>query len=178
MKQCVSIIDEEYDGELRFSIIESVLENDSCAITIGAKDGEELVGMKVIIPVLTRRMLFKPLRLIPPASTLKLESIGEKSDRLVATMAKYFQPDYEPSDGFTRDEVNIDFTVRNQGMYDLENDKIYLRLRYDEEQDEGIPDSERIHLDMNFSFNLNRESASLIETKEGYSADLISFIMK
>lgn len=178
MKQCVSIVEEEYDGELRFSIIESEVENNSCSITIGAKDGEDLVGMKVIIPLLTRRLGFKLMRLIPPSGTLKMESIGTKSDRLIATLAKYFQPSYDPGEEFTSDDVAIDYTVRNQGMYDIENDKIYLKLYYDEEQDEGVPEEERVHLDMNFSFNLNRESASLIETKEGYSADLISFLMK
>lgn len=178
MKQCVSIIEEEYDGELRFSITESVVENNFCSITIGAKDGEELVGMKVIVPLLTRRMGFKFIRLIPPNGTLKMCSIGEKSDRLIQSLKKYFQPEYEPSDGFTADDVAIDYTVRNQGMYDIDQDKIYLKLYYDEEQDEGLPAEERVHLDMNFSFNLNRESASLIETKEGYSADLISFLMK
>ena len=178
MKQCVSIIEEEYDGELRFSITESAVESDSCTITIGAKDGEDLVGMKVIIPLVTRRMGFKLVRLIPAGGTVKMESIGKKSDLLIQTLTKYFQPNYEPTDGFSKDAVAIDYTVRNQGMYDIDNDKIYLKLYYDEDQDEGIPAEERIHLNMNFAFNLNRESASLIETKEGYTADLISFLMK
>jgi len=31
---------------------------------------------------------------------------------------------------------------------------------------------------MSFAFNLGREVASLIETKEGYTADLLTFLMK
>ncbi len=178
MKQCVSVVEEEYDGELRFSITESVLEKDFCSLTLGAKDGEDLIGMKVVVPLLTRRIGFKLFRMIHPRNTLKFYSIGEKSDRLIKTLTTYFQPSYEPSEGFTEDEVAIDYTLRNQGAYDLENDKIYLKLYYDEDQDEGIPEEEKVHLDMNFSFNLSREVASLIETKDGYSADLISFLMK
>lgn len=178
MKQCVRIVEEEYDGELHFSVTESVIEKDACTLTLGAKDGEELVGMKVVIPLLTRRFGFKSVTLIPPAGVVKFYSLGEKSNRLIKTLETYFQPAYEASDEFTDDEVAIDYNLRNQGLYDINNDKIYLKLYYDADQDEGIPDEERIHLDMNFSFNLSRDMASLIETKEGYSADLISFLMK
>ncbi len=178
MKQCVPIINEEYDGELRFSIIESELTPNSCVMTLGAKDGEELVGFKIEIPAICKRLGFKLFRMIYPVGTVKLSSIGEKSDRFIATLVKYLQPSYNTSEFFTNDVVEIDYALQNKGNYDLNQDKIYLKLFYDEEQDEDLPADERIHLNMNFSFNLGRESASLIETKEGYSADLIAFLMK
>jgi hypothetical protein len=42
MKKCVPIIGEEYDGELRFSIVEYELGPNACVMTLGAMDGEEL----------------------------------------------------------------------------------------------------------------------------------------
>ena len=176
MKQCLP--SEEYDGELRFSIIESELTANACVLTLGAKDGEDLVGFKIEIPALIKRFGFKLFQLLYPSGTVKISSIGEKSDRLIATLFKYYQPAYEVSDGFTADVVEIDYALQNQGTYDLSQDKIFLKLYYDEEQDEDLPKNERIHLNMNFSFNLSRETASLIETKEGYTADLLAFLMK
>lgn len=178
MKQCVQLVEEEYDGELRFSIIDKAVTADACVLTLGAYDGEDLVGFKISIPLMTKKLLFKVFQFIQPSGTVVISTIGEKSDRLIPALQKYFNPSYEPSDGFTNDLVEIDFALRNQGAYDLNQDKIYLRLFYDEEQDADLPKNERIHLNMNFAFNLSRESASLIETKEGYSADLISFLMK
>lgn len=178
MKQCVPVVTEEYDGELRFSIIESEITPAACVLTLGAQDGEEIVGFKIEIPVISKRLGFKAYQLLYPSGTVKLSSIGEKSDRLIATLAKYYQPGYETGDEFTKEPVEIDYALRNQGAYDLNQDKIFLKLYYDEEQDEDLPKDERVHLNMNFSFNLSREVASLIETKEGYTADLIAFLMK
>ena len=39
-------------------------------------------------------------------------------------------------------------------------------------------EDEKINLEMNFSFNLQAKKASLVEVKDGYSADLIAIIMK
>ena len=178
MKQCTPIIMEEYDGELFFSITDYELLGDACVMTLGAKDGEELVGFKISVPLITKRFMFKPIQFIVPAGTVQISSIGEKSDRLIATLAKYFNPSYQPSEEFTDEIVEVDYKLRNQSGYDLNQDKIYLKFYYDEEQDEDLPANERVHLNMNFSFNLARESASLIETEEGYSADLIAFLMK
>lgn len=178
MKHCIPVVEEEYDGELRFSITETSIGPNACILTLGGYDGEELVGFQISIPLLTRRFLFKSIQLIPPSGTVKVSSVGEKSDRLIGTLKKYFQPSYEPTDGFTKDEVEIDYNLRNQGGYDINQDKIFLRLFYDEEQDADLPKAERIRLRLDFAFNLSRETASLIETRPGYSADLISFFMK
>ncbi len=178
MKQCVPVVLEEYDGELHFSIIDYAIEPDACVMTLGAQDGDELIGFKISVPVMSKRFAFKMFQFIMPSGTVKISSIGEKSDRLINTLVKYLQPEYEASEGFTDEVVEIDYKLRNQGSYDLNQDKIYLKLFYDEEQDEDLPKSERVHLNMNFAFNLSRESASLIETEEGYSADLIAFLMK
>ncbi|MBQ4052233.1 MAG: hypothetical protein IJD09_01095 [Clostridia bacterium] len=178
MKQCIPIVEEEYDGELRFSIIETEFEKNFCRLTLGAKDGEELIGCKITVPLLTRKFGFKVFRMIPPQGTVKFSSIGEKSDRMIVSLNKFYQPAYDPGEAFSDEEVAIDYVLRNQGAYDLDRDKIYLKLFYDEDQDEGIPAAERVHLNMNFAFNLGREVASLIETKEGYTADLLTFLMK
>lgn len=178
MKQCVPVVTEEYDGELRFSIIESTVTNNACILTLGAQDEDKLVGFKVEIPIVSRRLAFKMFQMIYPSGTVKISSIGEKSDALIATLVKYLRPSYDTSELFTEDVVEIDYALCNKGSYDLNQDKIYLRLYYDEEQDEDLPKDERVHLNMNFAFNLSRETASLIETKEGYSADLVAFLMK
>ena len=140
MKQCIPVIEEEYDGELRFSIIESVIGPQACVLTLGGYDGDELVGFKIEIPLMTKRLAFKTYQFILPSGVVKCSSIGDKSDRLIGTLAKYFQPAYEPSEGFTEDPVEIDYTLRNQGSYDINQDKIYLKLYYDEEQDEDHAD--------------------------------------
>lgn len=178
MKQCIHLFDEEYDGELRFSIIDKEITPTACVMTLGAYDGEDLVGFKISVPMMSKKMFFKLIQFIHPSGVVTFSSIGEKSDRLIQSLKKYFKPAYEPSEGFSEDAVEIDYKLRNQGAYDINQDKIYLRLFYDEEQDADLPKNERIHLKLDFAFNLSRETASLIEMEEGYSADLISFLMK
>ena len=178
MKQCVNLIDEEYDGELRFSIIEHTIEPDRLEMILGAYDGDKIVGFKIEVPMMTRRVLFKNFQFILPAGTVKVSSIGEKSDLLIASLKKYYNPSYPVSGAFTDEPAEIDYKLRNQNGYTLDQDKIFLKFYYDEEQDDDLPKSSRIHLNMNFSFNLSRETASLIETREGYHTDLIAFLMK
>ncbi len=178
MKQCVSLIEQEFDGELRFSITDSAVQEKAVVLTLGGYDGEKLVGFQIQIPLVTKKLLFKTYQFIVPEGTVLIRSIGEKSDQFIETLVRYLEPPYPANDGFTGDEVEIDYQLRNQGGYDLMQDKIFLRLFYDEEQDDDLPKAERIHLDMNFAFNLSRETASLIVTKEGYAADLVSFLMK
>lgn len=178
MKQCISVIQEEYDGELRFSIVDSNVVPDACILTLGAQDEDNIVGFKIEIPLISKRMGFRSFQFVRPSGTVKFSSIGEKSNKLIATLVKYFKPSYEASDEFTDDLVEVDYVLQNKGAYDLNQDKIYLKLYYDEEQDEDLPRNERIHLEMSFSFNLSRETASLVETHEGYCADLIAFLMK
>lgn len=178
MKQCVRVVEEEYDGELRFSITDCERTPVACILTLGAQDEDRYIGFKVEIPLVSRRLGFKTFQMIYPSAALKISSIGEKSDQLIQTLMRYYHPDYQIGDRFTDETVIIDYILCNTGSYDLNQDKIYLNIYYDEEQDEDLPPDERIHLNMNFSFNLSRESASLIETKEGYSADLIAFLVK
>ena len=64
MKQCVPVVSEEYDGELRFSIIESELTPSACILTLGAKDGEDLIGFKIEIPAIVKRLGFKFFQLL------------------------------------------------------------------------------------------------------------------
>ena len=177
MKQCVPVVGEEYEGELRFSIIEQNITPDSCTLVLGAKDEEELIGFKIEIPVVTRRVGFKLMQFVAASGAVTFSSIGEKSDKFIGTLVKYFKPAYDVEPAFSEDAVDVDFVFRNQGA-DLMNDKIYLQLVYDEEQNEGLPKEERVHLKLNFSFNLSRELAALAEVEKGYSADLVAFLMK
>lgn len=178
MKQCVSVVPEEFDGELRFSIINKEITSDSCVLTLGAQDEDSIVGFKIEIPIVSRRFGFKLIQLVRPSGVVSISTIGEKSDLLINTLVKYFHPSYSVGEGFTDDVVEIDYSLQNKGAYDLNLDKIYLKLFYDEEQDEDLPKDERIHLNLTFSFNLSREIASLVENKKGYSADLVAFLMK
>ena len=97
MKQCVNVVQEEYDGELHFSIIDYSIEPDACVMTLGAVDGEELIGFKVTVPMMTKRLAFKRFQFILPAGQVKFSSIGEKSDRFIQTLVKYFHPNYVPN---------------------------------------------------------------------------------
>lgn len=177
MKQCVPVIYDEYEGELHFSIIEQTLTNDSCTLVLGANDEEDLVGFKLEIPVETRRVGFRLAQFVSPSGVVRFSSIGEKSDKFIGTLVKFFKPSYDVAPAFTEDEVEVEYTARNQGA-NLNTDKIFLQFFYDEEQNEGLPKEERIHLKLNFSFNLSRELASISEVKSGYSADLVAFLMK
>ncbi len=177
MKQCVPVVAEEYDGELRFSIIEQNVTADCCTLVLGAKDEEELIGFKIEIPVITRRVGFRFAQFIAPSGVVTFSSIGEKSDKFIGTLVKYFKPSYDVAPAFSEEAVEIDYIFRNQNA-NMRTDKIYLRLIYDEEQNEGLPKEERVHLKLNFSFNLSRELAGLAEVEKGYSADLVAFLMK
>ena len=181
MKQCVSIVNlenEEFDGELCFSIVSHELTADCCSMVLGAQDDGAVVGFKIEIPIITKKMAFRSYQLICPAGTLKLQSIGEKSDAFVRTFKKFFTPSYDVSDSFCDDIVEVDYVLQNKGAYDLNQDKIYLRMFYDETLDEDLPKNERVRFNMSFTFNLSRESASLIERETGYSADFLCYIMK
>ena len=133
MKKCINLIDEEYDGELRFSIIEHTLEPDHLELVLGAYDGDQIVGFKLQIPMMSRRVLFKNFQFILPAGTVKVSSIGEKSDALIGALKWFYNPSYPISDAFTDEVVEIDYKLRNQNGYNLDQDKIYLRFYYDEE---------------------------------------------
>ena len=181
MKQCVSIVNlenGEFDGELCFSIVESDITADCCTMTLGAQDEGAIVGFKVEIPIITKKMAFRAYQMICPAGKMKFSSIGEKSDAFVRTFKKFFTPSYEVSDGFTSGPVEVDYVLQNKGAYDLNQDKMYLRMFYDETQDEDLPKNERVHFNMTFSFNLSRETASIIERETGYSADFLCYIME
>ena len=59
----------------------------------------------------------------------------------------------------------------------MDSDKIYLKLFNGEDQSD-FDEDEKINLEMNFTFNFGNNRASLIEVRDGYSADLVAVLMK
>ncbi len=168
---------ENYDGEMFFDISEVECTSDEYSFVISALYNEKTVAAKVRIPVLIRRSLFKTVKLINYNSKLVFESVGENSDNFVCALEDLLKPPYKSTKKFTDEPEPTDFTVLNRQLYDLDTDKIYLKI-YNGDDQSDYEEDEKINLEMNFSFNLQTKKASLIETRDGYSADLIAIIMK
>ncbi len=168
---------EKYDGEMFFDISDIEFGNDEYSFTISALYNEKTVGAKVVLPVLIRRSLFKTVKLVKNNSKLTFVSIGEESDNLVCALEDLLKPAFRSSRRFTEEPEGIDFTVINKQMYELDTDKVYLKL-YNGDDQTDLDEDEKINLEMNFTFNLQTKKASLVEVKDGYSADLVAIIMK
>lgn len=168
---------DKYDGEMFFDVSDVEKETDSYSFVIKAQYNGDTVGARVIIPVLTRRSLFKTLKIIRPDAQLRFVSIGEESDGLICAFEDLLKPAYRSTRKFSDEPDPIDFSVLNRELYDLDADKIYIRL-YNGEDQSDFDEDEKINLEMNFTFNLSSGRASLIEVREGYSADIIAVLMK
>lgn len=168
---------DNYDGEMRFDISDVEIENEKYSFVISAKYNDKIIGVKVVLPIIIQRSLFKSFKFINPKSKLVFESIGEQSDNFVCALEDLLKPPYKSTRKFTDEPEGIDFSVLNRSIYNIDSDKIYLKL-YNGDDQSFLEEDEKINLEMNFSFNLQTNTASLIETKEGFSADLVAIVMK
>ena len=177
----INLIGENYDGELSFDISDVQTKDNQFEFIIQAEYKEKTVGAKVKVPYEKKRALFKSFTMIDQARPLEFCSIGDESDRLIVALNEILCPDFPSSKKFSEQPAIVDFFIINTSIYDPLTDKVYLRIFYnDEETDiEGDTDStEKVRLEMNFSFNIQRKKAALIESKKDYSADLVTILMQ
>ena len=168
---------DKYDGEMFFEISDVECGTDEYSFTIRAQYGEKTVGAKVVFPILIRRSLFKTMKLVKNNSRLSFVSIGEESDNLVCALEELLKPPFRSTKRFTDEPEEIDFSVLNRQLYELDTDKIYLKI-YNADDQADLEEDEKINLEMNFTFNLQTKKASLIEVKDGFSSDLVAILMK
>lgn len=171
------LIYDKYNGEMFFEISDVESDNQELSFVFKADYNGKEVGAKITIPVIVRRSFFKGVKLIKNSSQLIISSIGEASDNFICVLEELFKAPYKSSRKFTEEPEEIDYAVLNRELYELGTDKIYLKFYNAEDQSDYEPD-ERINLELNFTFNLNTMRASLIEVKDGFSADLIAILMK
>ena len=168
---------ENYDGEMLFDIENLKCDNDSYSFDIKAIYDGQIIGMNVKLPVIIRKSLFKTLKFLKPNGKICFESLGEESDNFIKTIEKLFKAPYKSSGQFTDEAESLDFSVLNRQIYDLDNDKIYIKIFNGEDQSD-FDEDEKVNIELNFSFNLSTKRASIIEVREGYSADLVATLMK
>ena len=168
---------DNYDGEMLFDMDNITQNSDSLEFDIKAQYDGKTVGMHAVIPIIVKRSLFKTIKYIKPNSQLRFLSIGEESDNLIAAFEQLLKPPYKSSGKFSQTPDAIDFSVQNRELYELDNDKIYIKLFNGEDQSD-FEEDEKINLEMNFNFSRTSKRASLIEVRDGYSADLIAILMQ
>ncbi len=167
----------KYEGEMLFNIEDVSHTSDLYTFIIKANYNGNTVGAKVELPVIIRKSLFKTIKLIKNNSQIRFTSIGEESDALICALEDLLKPPYKSTKRFSEEPEGIDFTVLNREMYELDNDKIYIRL-YNGEDQSDFEEDEKINLEMQFSFNFASKRASLSEVRDGFSADIIAILMK
>lgn len=168
---------DKYEGEMFFDIEDVERGSEEYSFTIKAAYDGKTVGARVTVPVIVRRSLFKTLKFVKTNSQLKITSIGEESDNFICALETLLKPAYKSTRRFSDEPDAIDFSVLNRELYELDTDKIYIKLFNGEDQSD-FDEDEKINLEMNFTFNLSSMRASLIEVRDGYSADLIAVLMK
>lgn len=168
---------DKYDGEMFFDISDIEFGTEEYTFVIKAQYDGKTVGVKVILPVLIRRSLFKTIKLVKNHSKIVFQSIGEESDNFVCALEALLKPPFKSTKRFTDEPEGIDFSVLNTQLYELDTDKVYLKLFNGDDQTD-LEEDEKINLEMNFSFNLQTKRASLVEVKDGYSSDIVAILMK
>ena len=114
--------------------------------------------------------------MLSQTGTVRFESDGEASDRLVRALGTLWDPEFEVSDGFTDGAAELEFSILNREMYDPMTDKNYLRLYTNIPMETG--DSfDDINVEICFNFNLSRGRASIGESKREMRDDFLALIM-
>ncbi len=168
---------EQYDGEMLFDIESCEKTADRYTMVLKAQYNNEIVGFQISIPVIIRKSLFKVIKFVTPSSQVEMASIGEESDRFICALENLLKPVFQSTKKFSEQTETLDFSVLNREMYDVDADKIYLKL-YNGEDQSDFEEDEKINIEMNFSFNLSTKRASLVEVRDGYSADLVAVLMR
>jgi hypothetical protein len=175
----INLIGENYDGEISFDISDVETKDKAIEFVIKAEYKDQTVGARVKVPFEKKRSLFKSYTMIDPSRPLEFSSIGDESDRLIVALNEILCPDFPSSKKFSEQPAVVDFFIVNTSIYDPLTDKVYLRIFYDDDSgaEQEVERSEKVRLEMNFSFNIERKKAALIESEKGYSADLVTILM-
>lgn len=168
---------EKYEGEMFFDIENCNFGSEEYSFELRAEHNGQTVAVKVAVPVVVRRSLFKTIKFVKPSGQIKFSSVGEESDRFICALEQLYKPPFRSSKKFSEQTETLDFSVLNREMYELDSDKIYLKLFNDEDQSD-FDEDEKINIELNFSFNFASKRASLIEVRDGYSADIVAVLMK
>ncbi len=168
---------DNYSGEMFFDIDDIEQGDGKCSFTFKAEYDGKTVGARFEIPLTVKRSLFKTIKYVPPRGQAKITSIGEESDNLICAFEALLKPSYKSSRRFSETPDAVDYAILNREVYEFDSDKIYLKL-YNGEDQSDFDEDEKINLEMQFTFNLATKRASLSETRDGYSADIIAVLMK
>lgn len=168
---------DKYNGEMFFDIVSCEKEADEYVMVAKAEYKGETIGFQFSVPVIIRKGLFKVVKFVKTGSQIKFSSIGEESDRFICALEELLKPTYKSSKRFSEEVETLDFSVLNREMYDLDTDKIHLKIFNGEDQSD-FEEDEKINIEMNLAFNVQNCKATLVEIRDGYSADLVAALMK
>ena len=173
----MNLFNEIYDGELDFEIRNKAVDSDLITLDLYAEyDGEE-VGLRVVFPIKANRFLFNSMKLPDISKPIVFKSLGECSDRLVTALDRIWSPDFEVVGKFEENDVEIEFAVLNREAFDVTKDKVYTRVYAQIDMETG-DDYDNINMEIGFNFNLERNRASLVETKKIMRNDFLALIMQ
>ena len=168
---------DKYNGELFFDIVSCEKNADEYVMVAKAEYKGETVGFEFSVPVVVRKGFFKTMKFIKTGAQIKFASIGEESDRFICALEELLKPAYKSSKRFSEEIETLDFSVLNREMYELDTDKIHIKIFNGEDQSD-FEEDEKINIEMNMAFNVDTGKATLIEVRDGYSADLVAALMK
>ena len=168
---------ENYDGEMFFDIDSLEFSNNEYTFDIKSNYNGNEIGMHISIPVIVSRSLFKSIKIIKPNGKITFETIGNESDLLVSTFEELFKPPFESSKSFSDAVETLDYSVLNKQMYDLDNDKVFIKI-YNGDDQSGLEEDEKINIELNLSLNFVSKRATISEVRDGYSSDIVAVLMK
>ena len=179
MAEYIDLLGEEYNGDFNFKIADYDYENDYLYLTLKADYNEKVAGIVIKVPVIIKKQLFKTLKVIDNTRKIEFESVDDECSKVLLTaFENVLKPDFKVTKKFTPDLAELDFQIENRQFYDMDSEKIYLKIYYDEEDTQDIPKDERIHIELKFNFNIPRMRATLSESKKGYTNDFLTVIME
>lgn len=173
----MNLFEEIYDGDLNFEIVNEVIGAEEITMDLLAEHEGEKIGFQVVVPIQTRRMMFKSMVMPNVSAPIVFRSLGECSDNFVSLLDKVWSPDFEVDGKFEDCDVEIEFSVLNKEIFDVTKDKTYTRLYAQIDMETG-DEYDNINMELGFNFNLERKRASLVETKRVMRNDFLALIMK
>ncbi len=173
----MNLFEGQYDGELCFEIENTVIDDETITMDLVAEYQSKTVGLQVVVPILSKRVLFKNFLLPNTAKPMKFCSNGECSDRFVTVLDKLWKPDFIVEGKFDPNPVEIEYAILNKDMVDLMNEKIYTRVYAQIDMETGDP-FDNFNLEIGFNFNLNRKRASFVERKREMRNDFLAMLVE
>ena len=173
----MNLFEQTYDGELSFDIENFSVEADMITMDLYAEFEGERVGLGVVFPIQTRRVMFKTMVMPDQTKPILFNSLGECSDRFVAALDKIWCPDFEVSGKFEESAVEVEYTILNRELFECTKDKTYTRIFAQIDMETG-DEYDNINMELGFNFNLERKRASFVEIKRLTRNDFLALIMQ